>query len=132
MKKIILSLFFISSLFILSGCGEKKEVTQTESTKKGIPSADSGVVAPANLLKCDKDYTNEICSDERGAAFCDYYKEEFSDGTIKIDNLEWNNLCLYCKRYHDNGSYMAGKVKTTTLGYENKPCTQGMYGPRTD
>jgi len=152
MRKSIIFLSVLFALLIINGCAKtptadsgavgtdaKSIQKEAEDINKAIGAIDSGVTVPVNLEKCDlSKFTalNEYgvpkdCSEygkEEKDKICSYYadvKKETGEQTDR--NVEYGNECSACKSYGDDQIANVGMHEYRHLGFERKPCTQGMY-----
>lgn len=112
-----------------------------ESPKKGNQSAETivdkaekaigesgNIVVSSDIKKVTDElrqkYQNQICEKEE-KVYCEYYTELYKKtGKKRIRNLQWNSLCALVKNI---GRMNSDLYEYEIIGYEEKPCHQGMY-----
>jgi len=118
---VVLAALFISRL---------SKTNQNQPQSKG----EKTIAVPSNVLPCpksfyekNKDGTWKVNANQYSKQdICQYYKT-IKEETTKIQNLQYNNEVVACRFFEANGEQMLGKIKYIHLGYEKKPCYQGVY-----
>ena len=135
------------ALIVFTGCN-KTQPADTGSTsdetksiqdeakdiQKAFEVANAGIVVPENLEKCDlsKFIVNGQPKDCRDYGekdkVCSYYLDVIKEtGEQSNQNGEFDNECGACRYFGPKQILNAGKHEFRNLGFERKPCTQGMY-----
>jgi len=124
---IALVIVVLAALFV-ARLGKGKTSSSQTANQSG-----SVIVAPKGVLQCSKDFYEKTGSTYKVDAtkypqedICQYYKTIKGD-VEKIHNLQYNNEVVACRFFKENGETMIGETKYIHLGYEKKPCYQGMY-----
>ena len=152
MRKPIIFLSVLFALLVFNGCAKTPPADsgtastdagsitkEAEDIKNAVESVDTGVTMPADLEKCDLSKfaaLNEYgvpkdCSEygkEEKDMVCSYYADVIkATGEQSNKNVEWGNECSACKFYGEDQIVDAGTHEYRHLGFERKPCPQGMY-----
>ena len=103
------------------------------SSSQTINQSETVIVVPENVLQCSTEFYQKIGNAYKVDAtkypkedICQYYKTIKGD-VGKNHNLQYNNEVVACRFFKENGETMIGETKYIHLGYEKKPCYQGMY-----
>jgi len=101
-----------------------KEIEKGEG-KVGITSE---IVIPKNLDQCTTEIVTQNCDKAAIETVCGYDHTVYESGKEKDTVLQFKSACHYCKFYGLTGEKkdVAG-TKIKGLGFEKKPCDQGMY-----
>lgn len=126
MKKLILAIIFI----ILAGVflffrqdQQKKENISEETTKE---TAKQGISVPSDLIACTPELIAQNCDEVKQEAVCGYDHTIYESGEKRNNILQFKSACHYCKFYGLEEKDIGG-TRIRGLGYEIKPCTQGIY-----
>ena len=122
-----LVLVVLAALFV-ARLGKGKTSSSQTANQSG-----SVVVVPKDVLQCPKNFYEKTGSVYKVEAtkypqedICQYYKTIKGD-VEKTHNLQYNNEVVACRFFKETGETMIGETKYIHLGYEKKPCYQGMY-----
>jgi len=122
-----LVLVVLAALFV-AHLGQGKTSSSQTANQSG-----SVIVAPKGVLQCSKSFYEKTGGVYKVDAtkypqedICQYYKTIKGD-VEKTHNLQYNNEIVACRFFKENGETMIGETKYIHLGYEKKPCYQGMY-----
>jgi len=122
-----LVLVVLAALFV-AHLGQGKTSSSQTANQSG-----SVIVAPKGVLQCSKSFYEKTGGVYKVDAtkypqedICQYYKTIKGD-VEKTHNLQYNNEVVACRFFKENGETMIGETKYIHLGYEKKPCYQGMY-----
>ncbi len=103
------------------------------SSSQTAEQSESVIIVPKNVLQCSKSFYEKSGGVYKVDAtnypqedICQYYKTIKGD-VEKTYNLQYNNEVVACRFFKENGETMIGETKYIHLGYEKKPCYQGMY-----
>ncbi len=103
------------------------------SSSQTAEKSEAGIVAPKDVFQCAKSFYEKTGGVYKIDAnqypkedICQYYKTIKGD-IEKTHNLQYNNEVVACRFFKENGETMIGDTKYVHLGYEKKPCHQGMY-----
>ena len=110
-----------------------KGKTDSDGAMENSEQSESDIIVPKNVSQCQKDFyvkTNSIYKIDANKYpkedICQYYKT-IKSGKESIHNLQYNNEVVACRFFKENGETMIGETKYIHLGYEKKPCYQGIY-----
>jgi hypothetical protein len=124
---IALIIVVLAALFVARLGKGKTSSSQTANQ------SESTIVVPKGLLQCSKSFYektgglyNVDATKYPQEDICQYYKTIKGD-VEKNHNLQYNNEVVACRFFKENGETMIGETKYIHLGYEKKPCYQGMY-----
>jgi len=124
---IALVIVVLAALFV-ARLGKGKTSSSQTANQSG-----SVIVTPKGVLQCSKSFYEKTGSTYKVDAtkylledICQYYKTIKGD-VEKTHNLQYNNEVVACRFFKENGETMIGETKYIHLGYEKKPCYQGMY-----
>ena len=131
-QKWLLILIF---LLVLAACGAFIFYFFKNKTHKKYIQLESGVVAPNNLSKCPKEFYEKLPDGTMKIPFNKYPNEDIclyyqilKNGTVETTNQQYNNVVTACRLFEANGKKVIDKETSYILiGYEKKPCTQGVY-----
>lgn len=122
-----LVLVVLAALFVAHLGQGKTSSSQTANQSGAV------IVAPKGILQCSKSFYEKTGGVYKVDAtkypqedICQYYKTIKGD-VEKTHNLQYNNEIVACRFFKENGETMIGETKYIHLGYEKKPCYQGMY-----
>jgi len=122
-----LVLVVLAALFV-AHLGQGKTSSSQTANQSG-----SVIVVPKGVLQCSKSFYEKTGGVYKVDAtkypqedICQYYKTIKGD-VEKTHNLQYNNEVVACRFFKENGETMIGETKYIHLGYEKKPCYQGMY-----
>lgn len=122
-----LVLVVLAALFV-AHLGQGKTSSSQTANQSG-----SVIVVPKGVLQCSKSFYEKTGGVYKVDAtkypqedICQYYKTIKGD-VEKTHNLQYNNEIVACRFFKENGETMIGEIKYIHLGYEKKPCYQGMY-----
>jgi len=122
-----LVLVVLAALFV-ARLGKGKTSSSQTANQSG-----SVIVVPKGVLQCSKSFYEKTGGVYKVDAtkypqedICQYYKTIKGD-VEKTHNLQYNNEIVACRFFKENGETMIGETKYIHLGYEKKPCYQGMY-----
>ena len=122
-----LVLVVLAALFVAHLGQGKTSSSQTANQSGAV------IVAPKGVLQCSKSFYEKTGGVYKVDAtkypqedICQYYKTIKGD-VEKTHNLQYNNEIVACRFFKENGETMIGETKYIHLGYEKKPCYQGMY-----
>ncbi|PIU33025.1 hypothetical protein COY29_00140 [Candidatus Woesebacteria bacterium CG_4_10_14_0_2_um_filter_39_14] len=122
-----LVLVVLAALFV-AHLGQGKTSSSQTANQSG-----SVIVVPKGVLQCSKSFYEKTGGVYKVDAtkypqedICQYYKTIKGD-VEKTHNLQYNNEIVACRFFKENGETMIGETKYIHLGYEKKPCYQGMY-----
>ena len=124
---IALVLVVLAALFV-ARLGRGK-TSSSSTTDQSI----AAIIVPKDVLQCQKSFYEKTGGVYKVDAtkyakedICQYYKTIKGD-VEKTHNLQYNNEVVACRFFKENGETMIGETKYIHLGYEKKPCYQGMY-----
>jgi len=122
-----LVLVVLAALFV-AHLGQGKTSSSQTANQSG-----SVIVVPKGVLQCSKSFYEKTggvykvdTTKYPQEDICQYYKTIKGD-VEKTHNLQYNNEIVACRFFKENGETMIGETKYIHLGYEKKPCYQGMY-----
>ena len=95
-----------------------------EKTEEGGVSAQ--IVIPKNLIQCTAELVAQNCDKAKEETICGYDETINESGEKSNNILQFKSACQYCKFYWLTETNIGGK-RIKGLGYETKPCDQGMY-----
>jgi hypothetical protein len=122
---IVIILLVVIGYFIFSAnknISVNKEALESEK-KVGVTNP---IIVPKDLIQCTKELIEKNCEEVFEETICGYDHSVYKNGEEKDHALQFRSACHYCKLYGLEEKEM-GTTKINGLGYELKPCTQGMY-----
>ena len=125
---IIALVLVVAAALFVARLGKGKTSSSQTANQSG-----AAIVVPKGVLQCQKSFYEKTGGVYKVDAtkyaqedICQYYKTIKGD-VEKTHNLQYNNEVVACRFFKENGETMIGETKYLHLGYEKKPCYQGMY-----
>lgn len=84
------------------------------------------IIVPPGLNQCNPELTQLDCATIEEKAVCGYDHTIYESGKERDNVFQYKSACHYCNFYGLDEKNIGG-TKIRGLGYEDKPCSQGMY-----
>ena len=125
MKKIALLIFLLvligGSVYLI-----KNQVNKKTNVQQQAEQANVGITIPPDLIVCTAELVAINCEEAELKTVCGYDLTLYESGEKRNNVLQFKSACHYCKFYGLEEKDVGGTI-IKGLGYENKPCSQGMY-----